>query len=70
MIKLIYKIGNWFHVHFEDFTKPFVVTWKELSAKIEEIESKEDSSASGSIGQILNSLNPSYNQMVGGGFPV
>ncbi len=26
MIKLIYKIGNWLHVHFEDFTKPFVIT--------------------------------------------
>jgi len=46
----------------------YKATWKELSAKIEEIDSREDSDARGNPGKILNSLNPSYNQMVGGGF--
>ena len=48
----------------------YKASWKELSAKIEEIQSKEDDStnaARGPVGMILNSLNPSYNGSIGGG---
>lgn len=45
----------------------YQASWKELQAKIEEIESKEDSSNRGPVGMLLNSLNPAYNKMQGAG---
>ena len=38
-------------------------TWKELNAKIEQIQSKEDNENRGPMGMLLNSLNPGYNKM-------
>lgn len=39
----------------------YQASWKELNAKIQEIQSKEDSSNRGPIGMLLNSTNPAYN---------
>ena len=41
----------------------YQASWKELSAKIEEVQSKEDSQNRGPIGMLLNSGNPAYNRM-------
>ena len=41
----------------------YQASWKELNAKIEEIESKEDSGNRGPLGMILNSANPQYNKV-------
>ena len=45
----------------------YKATWKELNAKIEEIESKEDSGNRGVLGMVLNSVNPQYNAMQAAG---
>ena len=45
----------------------YQASWKELSAKIEEIQSKEDNQNRGPIGMLLNSANPVYNEMQGQG---
>ena len=46
----------------------YQATWKPLSAKIEEVDSREDSESRGKIGMILNSMNPQYNDGVSSGF--
>lgn len=43
-------------------------TWKELNAKIQELDSKEDNQERGIVGKVLNTFNPAYNEMAAGGF--
>lgn len=40
----------------------YEASWKDLNAKIQEIQSKEDSGNRGPIGMLLNSANPAYNK--------
>lgn len=42
-------------------------TWKEFNAEIQEIDTRDDDAAGGLIGTLTNSLNPSYNSLVGAG---
>lgn len=42
----------------------YEMTWKPLEAKIEEINSKEDSDNRGPLGKLINSFNPQYNKSV------
>lgn len=46
----------------------YKATWKQLSSKIEQIDSKEDAENRGIIGMLANTLNPNYNQHVAGGY--
>lgn len=46
----------------------YKATWKELTSKIQEIDSKEDNSNRGLIGMLANTINPQYNKMVEAGF--
>ena len=45
----------------------YQASWKELQAKIQEIESKEESESRGPLGMLLNSLDPRYNAMQAAG---
>ena len=42
-------------------------TWKELEAKIENVESQEDNESNGIIGMLANSFSPGYNSLVARG---
>ena len=42
----------------------YEATWKELTAEIENVESREDSGARGRLGTLLNTINPTYNKSV------
>lgn len=45
----------------------YEATWKELNAKIQQLDSQEDDDARGPLGKLLNSMNPSYNRDVENG---
>ena len=65
------RLVAWFDTEdnkLEDILKfTYRSTWKELKAKIEEIESKEDDQARGPLGMLINSASPSYNALVASG---
>lgn len=46
----------------------YSASWKELTSKIQEKDSKEDSEKRGPLGQFLNTFNKPYNEMAAGGF--
>lgn len=46
----------------------YKATWKPLEAKIQPVDTREDSENRGWAGWIANSVNPNYNKMVGSGF--
>ena len=53
----------------EDICKyNYFASWKELTAEIQEEESKADDPNTGIIGMLSNSLNPVYNKAAGGGY--
>lgn len=46
----------------------FHATWKEVSAKIQSLQSQEDSPERGIMGSLVNMMDPQYASMVAGGF--
>lgn len=40
----------------------YSASWKELNAKIEQVQSEEDAEERGPLGMLLNSVNPAYNK--------
>lgn len=45
----------------------YEATWRELNAKIQQLNSEEDDDARGPLGKMLNSMNPGYNKDVENG---
>ena len=45
----------------------YEATWRELNAKIQQLNSEEDDDARGPLGKLLNSMNPGYNKDVENG---
>lgn len=45
----------------------YQMSWKELTSKIEDIESKENDSNRGYMGMLINTINPKYNAMIKSG---
>lgn len=66
------RLVTWFGTEdnkLEDILKyNYHATWKELNAKIQEEQSKEDNPDRGPIGTIMNTFNPAYNALSEGGF--
>ena len=62
------RLVTWFDTEdnkLEDILKfSYKATWKELKAKIDEIESKEDDQSRGPMGLLINSASPGYNGSV------
>lgn len=44
------------------------MSWKELTAKVDQYDSKEDADQRGFLGMVANSWNPAYNRLSEGGF--
>ena len=66
------RLVTWFGTEdnkLEDILKfDYAATWKELNSKIQELDSKEESEKRGPLGQMLNSMSPSYNSYAARGF--
>lgn len=66
------RLVTWFGTEdnkLEDILKfDYGATWKELNSKIQELDSKEDSEKRGPLGQMINSMSPSYNSYAARGF--
>ena len=66
------RLVTWFDTEdnkLEDILKfSYKATWKELKAKIDEIESKEDDPSRGPLGMLINSASGAYNSGILSGY--